>query len=208
MGPTGELFHLDTVRIASPEDKDRSPAGAPPKVFTPQWPPGTYDDERALKGRNVCMQSLDSAYICDSGSEVDDDEDLLICEQCSSVGERLTEGQPPHGLVCECHSNPPMLFCSEPCLEQHRNQVQAEARTPQVARYELGRRGANVGYILLLESVRCRNKDQMVAGEAWQQELEQGTDGVINEEHLTDRVLFPQWALIHSIAQAHHPWGP
>ena len=141
------------------------------------------------------MQSLDSAYICDSCSEVDDDEDLLICEQCSSVGERLTEGQPLRGLVCECHT-PPMLFCCEYCHDQHRNNVQAEARTPRVARYEVERRGANVGYILLLESVRCRNKDQIIAGEAWEQEIEQCTDGVISAgEDRTDRVLFPQWAL-------------
>ena len=36
MGPTGEFFHLDAVRLSSPDDRDRSPVGLPPRVDTPQ----------------------------------------------------------------------------------------------------------------------------------------------------------------------------
>ena len=141
------------------------------------------------------MQSLDAAYICDSCSEVEDDEDLSICEQCSSVGERLTERHFLRGLECACHTLP-MQFCREYCLERHRNNIQADPRTPRVARYEEERCQANVCNIVLLESVRCRNKEQRIAGEALEQEVEQCTDGVISAgEDRTARVLFPQWAL-------------
>ncbi len=109
----------------------------------------------------------------------------------------MIEGESPCWPVCDCHSDPPMLFCCEPCLELHQNGAQAEARTPRVAHYELGRRRANAGVVLLMECVLCRREDQKVAGDVWQRELEQCTDGIINEEHPTDRVLLSSaWALI------------